>query len=175
MMFPKLTPKQEKFCLLYIEFGDASAAYRGAYSSGKMKATTINRNAHELLKDSKISARIAELQKKVAEKAELTAAWVIERLQRNARICLGEEKIKLSVLPKGADKPVEVEAHDRDPAAANKALELLGKTMGIFVERVETTNEQFVVGVDKPMTEDSFERKYKMGMAASAGSANRPH
>lgn len=66
----KLTKKQEIFVQEYMRSDDASAAYRIAYSTSRMKATTVNRNAHELLKNNKIAARIAELQEVAAELAE---------------------------------------------------------------------------------------------------------
>ena len=60
MVKQKLTPKQEKFCLVYIETGNASKAYRQAYNTRKMKEATINRNAFTLMDNSKITARLKE-------------------------------------------------------------------------------------------------------------------
>ena len=40
-----LTPKQEGFCISYIETGNASEAYRLNYSVEKMKPDTVNRKA----------------------------------------------------------------------------------------------------------------------------------
>ena len=56
-----LTVKQEKFCQSYIETGNASEAYRQAYSASKMKPETVNRTAKELLDHPKITARINTL------------------------------------------------------------------------------------------------------------------
>lgn len=66
----KLTKKQEKFATEYVKLDDASAAYRIAYSASKMKDTTVNRNAHELLKNSKIATRVAAIQSIAADVAE---------------------------------------------------------------------------------------------------------
>lgn len=63
----KLTVKQENFCQAYIRLGDKSAAYREAYNCENMKAETVNRNAFELFDNNKITTRILELQKQVAE------------------------------------------------------------------------------------------------------------
>lgn len=57
----KLTPKQEKFCQVYIETGNASAAYRSAYNAENMKDSVIYVKASELLGSGKISVRIDEL------------------------------------------------------------------------------------------------------------------
>ena len=57
-----LTVKQEKFCLAYVECGNASEAYRRVYSCERMKPATINRKAKELMDNGKIAARVLELQ-----------------------------------------------------------------------------------------------------------------
>ena len=67
-----LTPKQEAFCLAYIETDNASEAYRRAYNSKHMKPETINRKAKELKDNGKVTARLAELRAPVVEKAKLT-------------------------------------------------------------------------------------------------------
>lgn len=67
----KLTLKQENFALKYAECGDASAAYRHAYNTKSLKADSVHRMAHDVLKNVKVSSRIKELQsiaKVVAEK-----------------------------------------------------------------------------------------------------------
>lgn len=66
----KLTKKQDIFATEYVKLDDASAAYRIAYSTSKMKDSTVNRNAHALLKNNKIATRVAELKKVAAEIAE---------------------------------------------------------------------------------------------------------
>ena len=58
-----MTPKQESFCLAYIETGNASEAYRRSYDvSPSTKPETVWRKAKELLDNGKVAARIAELQ-----------------------------------------------------------------------------------------------------------------
>ena len=58
----KLTIKQEKFCNYYLESGNASEAYRRAYSCENMRPETINIRACELLANGKIAVRVKELQ-----------------------------------------------------------------------------------------------------------------
>jgi phage terminase small subunit len=133
-----LTQKQEAFSLAYLETGNASEAYRRAYDAAKMKANTVEKRACELMKLGKVTGRIAELRAQVAKKAVLNRAWVLERLMRNARIAMGEERIKVAVRPKAApDTVVELEITDRDAGAANRALELLGKAdeVRLFTEQ----------------------------------------
>lgn len=58
----ELTVKQKKFAAEFAKSSDASAAYRRVYNAEKMKATTVNRKAHELLKNGKIAAMVEDLQ-----------------------------------------------------------------------------------------------------------------
>ena len=67
-----LTPKQEKFCQVYIETGNASEAYRQAYDVTKAKEATINRNAKAQLDHIKISARIESLRELHQKRHEVT-------------------------------------------------------------------------------------------------------
>ena len=57
-MANNLTPKQEAFCLAYIETGNASEAYRRAYDAEKMKPPVINVKACQLLAEDKIAVRV---------------------------------------------------------------------------------------------------------------------
>jgi hypothetical protein len=50
---------------------------------------------------------------------------------------LGRKTVKSKLLPRGSTSPVEVELTARDPQAANRALELLGKHLGLFIDRAE--------------------------------------
>lgn len=76
-----LTPKQEKFCLSYIETGNASEAYRLAYNAGKMKAGSIHRKAKELLDNGKITARINELRAAHRERHNVTVDSITTELE----------------------------------------------------------------------------------------------
>lgn len=76
-----LTGKQEAFCLAYIETGNASEAYRRAYSAESMKPATVNRKAKMLMDMGKIRARLTELQSEAAEKSKLTLESHLEKLR----------------------------------------------------------------------------------------------
>jgi phage terminase small subunit len=75
-----LTPKQESFCLAYLETGNASEAYRRSYSFERMKPESINRNAKVLLDNIKIASRLEELTKAATSKAVMTRQRALERL-----------------------------------------------------------------------------------------------
>jgi len=68
----KLTPKQENFCLVFVERGNASEAYRQAYDAEKMKKSSINRKAVEVLENVKITARLDEIRGIHAERHNIT-------------------------------------------------------------------------------------------------------
>lgn len=68
----KLTPKQEKFCNIYLECGNASEAYRRAYSCSKMKDKTVNRMAFDLINNRKITARLNELRAGMEQRSNFT-------------------------------------------------------------------------------------------------------
>tara|TARA_R110000851_G_scaffold176531_2_gene323213 strand:- start:269 stop:715 length:447 start_codon:yes stop_codon:yes gene_type:complete len=76
----KLTPKQEKFCNLYIELGNASEAYRQAYNVIDALSSTITENASRLLASSNVSARVAELQESVKETHSITRDYIVKGL-----------------------------------------------------------------------------------------------
>lgn len=57
-----LTPKQEKFCQVYVETGNASEAYRQSYNVGTMPPESIYVKANEVKSNVKVSLRIKELQ-----------------------------------------------------------------------------------------------------------------
>lgn len=84
----KLTAKQEKFCLAYLETGNASEAYRQAYNAENMKPETINRKAKDLIDNGKIAARLSALNEKAVSAAVMTRQEALERLSGFARIDL---------------------------------------------------------------------------------------
>lgn len=77
-----LTPKQEAFCLSYLETGNASEAYRQSYDAENMKPESINREAKALTDNPKIAARIDELRQPAIKKAQMTLEGHLEDLQK---------------------------------------------------------------------------------------------
>lgn len=77
----KLSVKQENFCNYYIECGNASEAYRRAYSCSNMKDESINVKAVELLNNGKITVRVKELQEELKKKSDITKEEVLNMLK----------------------------------------------------------------------------------------------
>ena len=78
---PILTPKQEKFCHVYMETGNASEAYRQSYNCEKMKPASVNRKAKELMDNVKISARLTELKEKLQEVSNIKKERLLYELE----------------------------------------------------------------------------------------------
>ena len=76
-----LTQKQENFCNYYIECGNASEAYRRAYSCSKMKDKTVWEMACKLMDNPKVAARIKELQEEQKKKSDITKDEVLRMLR----------------------------------------------------------------------------------------------
>lgn len=79
-MGKSLTVKQENFCNYYIESGNASNAYRRAYSCRKMKDEAVNVKAIELLNNGKIMVRVKELQEEQKNKSDITKERILQEL-----------------------------------------------------------------------------------------------
>jgi phage terminase small subunit len=71
-MSDQLTPKQEAFCLAYVETGNASEAYRRAYDASNSKPDSINVAASKLLADGKIKLRVADLKQSHVDRHNVT-------------------------------------------------------------------------------------------------------
>lgn len=129
-----MTPKQERFCREYvIDLNGKQAATRAGYS-----AKTAEVQASRLLSNAKVADRVAELQGKTAKKLELSAEWVLERLTTVAERCMQARPV---LDRKGAPVVVETPSGELAPAytfdsgGANSSLGLIGKHLGMFVER----------------------------------------
>ena len=82
----KITAKQEKACMVFIETGCKSTAYRGAYNVAKMKPATINRRAFELFETDMVMARVEELQKAAQERHETTVDNITTKLRDSYQV-----------------------------------------------------------------------------------------
>lgn len=83
-----LTPKREKFVQNLISGMSQREAYKDAYDTERMKQSTIDKKASNLVKLPEIAQRIAELKEEFAERALYTREQAVEDLrwmQDNAR------------------------------------------------------------------------------------------
>ena len=87
-------------------------------------------NASRLITNDDIRARVDELLNRVADGVVLTKQWVIERLIQNVERSMQLEEIKDA-------KGIGTGEYRYEGSVANRALELLGKEQGMFIERRE--------------------------------------
>jgi phage terminase small subunit len=62
----------DKFCLAYLETGNASEAYCRAYNAKNSGEATVNVNAKKLLDSTKIALRLKELRAPILERHKIT-------------------------------------------------------------------------------------------------------
>ncbi|SFB19385.1 terminase small subunit [Azotobacter beijerinckii] len=85
-----LTPKQERFCLAYLETGNASEAYRRSYSAENMSQSVIHNKASALLAKGEVRVRLEELNKAAVSSAVMSRQEAMERLSTFARTDLAD-------------------------------------------------------------------------------------
>ncbi|EQA09833.1 terminase small subunit [Glaesserella parasuis] len=134
----KLTDKQQRFVEEYlIDLNATQAAIRAGYS-----ADTARQIGAENLSKLVIQEAIQDAQNKRAERVNVTQDDVLKGLLEIISMSTGKQKITETELSKvdGSIVPMDVEKVCFEPHAANKALELLGKHLGMFKDKVDVTN-----------------------------------
>lgn len=121
--------QHEKFVQELVKGKGNGEAYIAAGYKAKNVAVA-SACATKLLKIAQIAARIAELQKKAEDKAVLTKTWVIKRLVENVERAM----TAIAVTDREGEATGE---YKYEGSVANRALELLGKELGMFVDRKE--------------------------------------
>jgi phage terminase small subunit len=162
----KLTAKQEAFCQDFIISNNALESYQKVYSTNGSKANQI-KMAFEVRHNPSVEARIAELQELARQRNNVTVDRIVNRLACHAftdfteiadyengrmslhsfknltpqqRACIKEFKLK--TVTKIVDEEyvdcdyVEIKLYDQQ-----KALDMLGKHLGMFTEKIETTHK----------------------------------
>lgn len=141
-----ITPKQQRFVQEYlVDLNATQAAIRSGYKQPHSQGP-------RLLENVGVKAAIAAGQTKLAERTGITVDYVLNGLREIAERCRGE---------------------DFQPAPGARALELLGKHLGMFVERRETDVTVHRGGA----TRDTLERKVEAiaGRLKGNGMAGNGH
>lgn len=81
----KLTAKQEKFCNYYLESGNASEAYRRAFSCQNMVEQTVWVKASRLQAKEKVKERIGQLRAELQKRSDITKDEAVSILADIAR------------------------------------------------------------------------------------------
>lgn len=123
-----MTPKQEAFARAYVETGNASEAYRAAYSAERMKPEAIFVEASRLLDNPKVALKVASLKERHEKRHNITVDKLTE-------MTLQAYKEAQRVAPNTGQMQT---------ASMIKAAEFLGKLHGLVIERSEVTHKDGV-------------------------------
>lgn len=131
-----LTSKQRLFVKEYlVDLNATQAAIRAGYSK-----KTAGQIGEQNLKKLEIQQALTEAIQARAERVEITQDYVLSMLVKNIERAMQEEEIKIDGRGTGEFK--------YNGAVANKALELLGKHLGMFKERIEYSGDVSIKGID---------------------------
>ena len=111
----ELTPKEEKFCQLFVETGNATNSYKEAYNSSK-KQNTCQVEASKMRSKPHIKARIDQLKDEMAEKSiwrRLDSVTILAEIARGddpeTKASARVNAIKALNAMHGYDAPIQVE------------------------------------------------------------------
>lgn len=129
----KLSPKQKSFCGEYIiDKNGTQAAIRAGYSK-----KTAKEQATRLLTKVYVQRYLSSLISKQSKRTEITADFVLNSLRNIAQKCQQNEPVRDS-------RGRETGQYKFDSAGANRAVELLGKHLALFVDRKEITQKMII-------------------------------
>jgi len=136
-----LNTKQIRFCNEYLIDLNGTLAYQRAYGSSTAVSST---NGSRLLRNAHVASHIAELMKSRASEYEISQGWVIERL-------IDTYRKAAEAVPVTDFRGNETGQFKFDSQGANRSLELIGKHLGMFADRlkVEGQLEQVIVNIIK--------------------------
>lgn len=160
-----MTDKQIKFCNEYIKDFNATRAYKEVYPSCK-KDSTANVNGSKLLRNAKVQEYIEQLKEDLKAQGKITQEMIIQELAK-----IGFSDVRKLYTERGSLKNIQ-DIDDSTAAAISsvesfeeyegrgddreyigdtkkikmyskeKALELLGKQIGMFKDKVEINQDK---------------------------------
>lgn len=135
-----LNPRQARFVSEYlVDLNGKQAAIRAGYSERSAKQT-----ACRLLGEAAVKKAVTSAMEKRQERTGLSQDEVIQDLRELRDICMGRKKVKVMTIVKnsreGTAEPVEVEGVMFEPSSANRALELLGRHMRMFTDKMDVVS-----------------------------------
>lgn len=140
----KLTDKQKRFIEEYlVDLNATQAAIRAGYSE-----RTAYSIGEENLKKPEIKRAIEEAQLNRSSRVQITQDDVIRMLIENIEKSSGTKQVVITQTRKSEDGEFvgdDVAQFVYEPSSVNKALELLGKHLGMFKDKLDVTTG------DKPL------------------------
>lgn len=125
----KLNIRHSKFVKEYlVDLNGKQAAIRAGYAKNSAEVT-----ASQLLRNPKVQEALQKAIQKQEERTEITSDWILKSLKEVAERCMQAvpvmEKIDGEWVPTGEYK--------FDSSGANRSLELLGKHLALFTDKLE--------------------------------------
>ena len=137
----KLRERQKRFVEEYlVDLNGKQAAIRTGYSEA-----TAEQQASRLLSYDKVKEAIQKAQNNRSERTQVTQDMVLKNLLENIEISMGKRATVITNIRKDSETG-ELVGDDimqfvYEPTSANKALELLGKHLGMFSQKVEVSGD----------------------------------
>lgn len=143
-MTDKVNNKHELFCREYVvDYNGTQAAIRAGYSK-----KTAHVQASALLRNPKVLTRVRELQKEQTERLAISQDWVV--LQLVDVVQKSKDPIPVMEWDYEEKKLVKTGEYSFDSKGATKALELLGKHLGMYTDKMEVSTAGVTILNDIP-------------------------
>lgn len=128
-----LTRQQEKFCQEYVvDYNGTQAAIRAGY-----KENSARKQGSRLLTNADILARVHELQKDQLDRLAISQDYVVLQLLETYKCC--REPSPVMRYDPSTREMEETGMYQFDSKGALRALELLGKHLGMFSDKVHVS------------------------------------
>ena len=138
-----LTYKKERFCLEYVcDYNQTQSAIRAGYAE-----STAAKRGCELMKEPEVVAYIRQLQKEQAERLMLTSDRVLIELMDVYQKCMQAVPVETWNYSEHRMEPTG--EYQFDSKGATKALEMIGKHLGMFEKQEDAgddTGPVFITG-----------------------------
>jgi hypothetical protein len=152
-----MTEKQEAFAQEIMAGANYTAAYRAAFNASGMTDGAVWVEAHRLAASPKVSLRLDQLRAAKEAERRMQALSLSQFVVDGWKQLAQSKIVHHEVDDKG--KPI-VRVEEIPPAVRTRNLELIGRHLGMFVERIETADV-----TDRSADEIEAQIKARLGIA----------
>ena len=154
-----MNEKQQRFVEEYLlDLNATQAAIRAGYSEN-----TAYSQGQRLLKNVEVMTALAEARQEVTKEIKIDQQYVLSNLQELAERCMQ----KTPVMERRGNETVQATDEEGNhiwafnAAGAAKALELLGKYLGMFTDKHQVDHIHYAVSNGRPTDVDEWQQRYK--------------